>query len=220
MFWSVDWADHVENQHFFTLRLDGSAPSTAITIGGTTGSNGWRTTPVQITLSPTDARSGVAATYYTVDGGPTQTYSGPFTVDGSAVHQVSYWSVDNVGNTEVQKSAEVKIDKEAPTTESSLSGTSGNNDYYTGSVQVTLTGSDSVSGLGSTLYGIDNHNTTAYPGSPITVSGNGTHTVSFWSKDAAGNNESTKTIDQDRCFRSRNSGNTCGGAGQRRLVYQ
>src|SRR6185503_1837420 len=130
----------------------------------------------------------------TVDGGPTQTYSGPFTVDGSAVHQVSYWSVDNVGNTEVQKSAEVKIDKEAPTTESSLSGTLGNNDYYTGPVQVTLTASDSVSGLGSTSYKIDNGNTTAYLGSPITVSGNGTHTVSFWSKDAAGNTASPTTI--------------------------
>lgn len=195
VFWSTDWAGHVENQHSVTLWLDGSAPSTAIAISGT-ASSGWRNTPVQITLSPTDARSGVAATYYTVDGGPTQTYSGPFTVDGSAVHQVSYWSVDNVGNTEVQKSAEVKIDKEAPTTESSLSGPLGNNDYYKGSVQVTLTASDNLSGVASsaTFYTIDNSVTTTYPGSPITVSGNGTHTLSFWSRDVAGNSGSPTTI--------------------------
>ena len=191
---SVDWAGHTESQHFFTLKLDGIAPSTAISITGTTGSNGWRTTPVQITLSPTDARSGVAATYYKVDGGPTQTYSGPFMVDESAVHQINYWSVDNVGNTEVQKSTEVKIDKDAPTTESSLSGTLGNNDYYTGSVQVTLTGSDNVAGLSSTSYKIDNGNQMAYMGSPFTVSGNGAHTVSFWSRDMAGNSASPTTI--------------------------
>jgi len=195
VFWSSDWAGHVENQHSVTLWLDGSAPSTAIAISGT-ASNGWRNTPVQITLSPTDARSGVAASYYTVDGGPTQTYSGPFTVDGSGVHQINYWSVDNVGNTEVQKSTEVKIDKEAPTTASSLSGTLGNNDYYKGSVQVTLTASDNLSGVASsaTFYTIDNSVTTTYPGSPITVSGNGTHTLSFWSRDMAGNFGASTTI--------------------------
>ena len=186
VFWSTDWAGHVENQHSVTLWLDGIAPSTAIAISGT-ASNGWRNTPAQITLSPTDARSGVAASYYTVDGGPAQTYSGPFTVDGSGVHQVSYWSVDNVGNTEVPKSTEVKIDKDAPTTESSLSGPLGNNDYYTGNVQVTLTATDNLSGVGSTFYSIDNSISTTYPGSPITVSGNGAHTVSFGSNDVAGN---------------------------------
>ena len=194
VYWSVDSAGHTENQHFFTLKLDGLPPSTAISSTGTNGFNGWRTSAVQVTLSPSDARSGVAATYYKVDGGPTQTYSGPFMIDESALHQVNYWSVDNVGNTEVQKSAEVKIDKEAPTTESSLSGTSGNNDYFKGSVQVTLTASDSVSGLGSTSYKIDNGNQTAYLGSPFTVAGNGTHTVSFWSRDAAGNTASPTTI--------------------------
>jgi hypothetical protein len=196
VYWSVDWAGHIENQHFFTLKLDGVAPSTAISSTGTNGWNGWRTSAVQVTLSPSDTRSGVAATYYKVDGGPTQTYSGPFMVDESAVHQVNYWSVDNVGNTEVQKSAEVKIDKEGPTTESSLSGTSGNNDYYKGSVQVTLTASDSVSGLASfgTSYKVDNGTTKTYMSSPFTVSGNGAHTVSFWSQDMAGNSANPTTI--------------------------
>ncbi len=193
-YWSVDWAGHTENQRFFTLKLDGVAPSTAISFTGSSSFNGWRTSAVQVTLSPSDARSGVAATYYNVDGGPTQTYSGPFMVDGSAVHQVNYWSVDNAGNTEVQKSAEVKIDKEAPTTESSLSGTLGNNDYYTGNVQVTLTASDNVSGVAGISYKVDDENTKAYLGSPFTVGLNGAHTVSFWSRDAAGNTASPTTI--------------------------
>jgi hypothetical protein len=191
-YWSVDLAGHTESQHFFTLKLDGVAPSTAISSLGTNGWFPWRTSAVQVTLWPSDARSGVAATYYTVDGGPTQNYSGHFTVDGSAVHQVIYWSVDNVGNTEVQKTEEVKIDKEGPTSESSLSGTRGNNDYFKGSVQVTLTSSDSVSGPANfgISYKVDNGTLKGYS-SPFTVSGNGNHTVNVWSQDAAGNTTST-----------------------------
>jgi len=196
VYWSVDQAGHTESQHFFTLKLDGSAPTTGISTTGTNGWNGWKTSPVQVTLSPSDTRSGVAATYYAVDGGPTQTYSGPFTIDGSAIHQLNYWSVDNVGNTEVQKSEAVKIDKDAPVTQSSLSGPAGNNDYFKGSVQVTLSATDSVAGLATngTSYRIDNGSQMAYMSSPFTVSGDGTHTLSYWSTDLAGNQASPTTI--------------------------
>jgi outer membrane protein assembly factor BamB len=197
VYWSVDWAGHSEIPHFYNLNLDGVAPTTTIAFSGTTGWDNWRTTPVQVTLSRSDARSGVAATYYNVDGGPTQTYTGPFMINESAVHQINYWSIDNVGNTEVQKSTELKIDTVAATTESSLSGPLGNNDYYKGAVQVTLTASDSVSGVPATFatsYRIDNGNQMGYTGSPITVAGNGTHTVSFWSHDNAGNFASPTTV--------------------------
>lgn len=193
VYWSVDQAGHTENQHFFTLKLDGSAPTTGSSTSGTNGWNGWRTSAVQVTLSPSDVRSGVAATYYTVDGGPLQTYSGPFMIDGSAIHQLNYWSVDNVGNIEAQKLETIKIDKEAPVTGSSLSGPVGNNDYFKGSVQVTLSATDSVAGLSSTSYKIDNGPQMAYS-SPFTVSGDGTHTVSYWSTDLAGNQASPSTV--------------------------
>ncbi|HTH72753.1 MAG TPA: hypothetical protein VL737_05350 [Candidatus Pristimantibacillus sp.] len=42
----------------------------------------------------------IAATYYSVDGGATQTYTGPFTVSGGGLHHIDYWSVDNGGITE------------------------------------------------------------------------------------------------------------------------
>ena len=196
VYWSTDYAGHTESQHFFTLKLDGSAPTTSISTSGTNGWNGWRTSAVQVTLSPSDTRSGVANTFYTVDGGPTQTYSGPFMINESAIHQLNYWSVDNVGNTEVQKSQTIKIDKEAPATESSLSGPAGNNGYFKGSVQVALSATDNVSGLATngTSYKIDNGPQMAYMSSPFTVSGDGTHTVSYWSTDLAGNQASPNTI--------------------------
>ena len=55
---------------------------------------------MQVTLSGADATSGVAATYYAVDGGSMQSYTAPFTVSGDRWHNVTYYSVDAAGNAE------------------------------------------------------------------------------------------------------------------------
>jgi len=56
--------------------------------------------PVKVTLSATDASSGVAHTYYELDGGSQVTYSSPFTVSTVGSHTVKYWAVDVAGNVE------------------------------------------------------------------------------------------------------------------------
>ena len=60
--------------------------------------------PVTVTLSATDNASGVAHTYYKVDGGSYIAYSGPFAVATVGAHTVFYYSVDVAGNTETAKS--------------------------------------------------------------------------------------------------------------------
>jgi hypothetical protein len=52
---------------------------------------------------PPAPTSGVANTYYILDGGSTQTYAGPFTIDTSVDHTIEYWSVDIAGNVETHK---------------------------------------------------------------------------------------------------------------------
>jgi hypothetical protein len=52
---------------------------------------------------------GVSATFYSLDGGPTQTYAVPFAVSGSGAHTVKYWSVDNGGVYEVAKTLSLRI---------------------------------------------------------------------------------------------------------------
>ncbi len=42
--------------------------------------------------------SGVKATYYTMDGHSSHTYTAPFSVSSQGSHTVTYWSVDNAGN--------------------------------------------------------------------------------------------------------------------------
>lgn len=195
-YWSVDSVGNVETQRSLTVNIDAGAPATQISAGGMQGSNGWYISPtVQVSLTPSDNQSGVANTYYSVNGGAAQTYTGSFTVSGNAQHQVSYWSVDRVGNTEAARSFVVKIDNIGPTMQSSVSGTPGNSVYFRSAIQMSLTASDNASGSGvaNSYYRIDGGPTQSYT-VPFTVSGDGTHPVEFWSIDAAGNNNYSYTV--------------------------
>ncbi len=195
-FWSVDAAGNTESTEADAFKIDSAKPTTTDSPSGTLGSNGWyNSTSVSVTLSATDATSGVAATYYTIDGGSQKTYSGSaFTVTGDGTHNLTFWSVDAAGNTEAAKTDSFKIDTGKPTTTASLSGTLGTNGWYTStSVSVTLSATDATSGVADTYYTIDSGGQQTYSGSALTVTGDGTHAITFWSVDAAGNTEATES---------------------------
>jgi hypothetical protein len=186
-YWSVDGVGNVEAQHTLTVNVDSGAPSTQLTTGGTAGNNGWYRSAVQVSLTSTDTLSGIANTYYSVDGGAAQVYAGTFTVSGNARHSVSYWSVDRAGNAEAQRSAAVNIDSASPTTHSALvMGPPGNNGYFRGAAQMSLGATDDLSGVASTYYRIDGGATQTYSGA-FTISGDSIHPIEFWSVDMAGN---------------------------------
>ena len=97
----------------------------------------------------------------------------------------------------------VQIDHTAPKTTATPSGPLGSNGWYTGPVTVTLAASDansflSVSGVTQTLYSLDDDGFKEYPSSGIQISGAGTHTLTFYSIDGAGNiedqNSSSNTL--------------------------
>ena len=74
----------------------------------------WSNTAITVTLAASDGLSGVAATYYTINGGPaTVGTSIPFSLDG--VYTLDYWSVDNAGNEESHHAVVVKVDQTSPT---------------------------------------------------------------------------------------------------------
>ncbi|MCX6372666.1 MAG: hypothetical protein NTX16_06210 [Actinobacteria bacterium] len=83
---------------------------------------GWRNTAQTVTLTATDAGSGVAATSYSIDGGPTLTYTVPFTVSAPGSHAVTYFSTDNGGNVEAPQTGYVNIDAASPATEAQPAG--------------------------------------------------------------------------------------------------
>jgi photosystem II stability/assembly factor-like uncharacterized protein len=85
-------------------------------------------------------------------------------------------------------------DTTAPTTTASLSP-SPVNGWYPANPTVTLSALDDANGSGveETDYQLDGGPTQAYS-APFTVTGDGTHTLLFWSIDSAGNTEATNTL--------------------------
>jgi Chitobiase/beta-hexosaminidase C-terminal domain len=198
-YWSVDNSGNTEvPSTTAAIKVDTVTPSTAITTVPVVpdGSNNWfQRASVTITLAASDATSGVANSFYTVDGGSAQTYGGTVTISTQGDHTVTYWSVDNAGNTEAASTTHVKLDNVKPTTTLTTNPTSpdgSNNWFVQSSVTFTLAGSDASSGVASTFYAVDAGATQTYAG-PVTISTQGDHTVTYWSMDAAGNVEATNT---------------------------
>ncbi|HYW71101.1 MAG TPA: PQQ-binding-like beta-propeller repeat protein, partial [Pyrinomonadaceae bacterium] len=186
-YWSVDAAGNSEAQQSATVQIDTTAPSTQMSASGVTGDNGWYRGPVQVSLAGADNQSGLANTFYSLDAGPTQTYAGAFAISSEAQHQLSFWSVDRLGNAEAHQTVTIKIDQYGPRTQPVVSGPSGGGNYFLGAVQISLTATDNLSGVAATYYRIDGGATQTYS-STFTVSGDGSHTVDYWSTDVAGNN--------------------------------
>lgn len=176
------------------INIDLTAPVTTSSLNGTLGNNGWYTSNVTVTLGATDNLSGVNTTQYSVNGGSLQTYSAPFSVTSEGSNTVTYASTDNADNTELTNQQTVKIDTVAPSTQASLSGTLGTNNWYTSDVTVTLDGEDSISGVAATQYSTDSGATWNTYTAPFVVSTEGSNTVLYHSVDNAGNTESNKSI--------------------------
>ncbi|HET8601893.1 MAG TPA: PxKF domain-containing protein [Segeticoccus sp.] len=90
------------------IPIDRTAPSTTAT-----APDGWQNHDVTVKLSASDALSGVATTYYSLDGAPRQAGTS-VTVTDEGTHQLTYWSVDTAGNSEAHHTATVLVDKTVP----------------------------------------------------------------------------------------------------------
>jgi dienelactone hydrolase len=81
---------------------------------GPTGSNGWYTSDVRVSLTVNDNLSGVAGTEYQVNNGAWTNYTGSIPALGEGNHTVSYRSMDLAGNLEQTQTITFKIDKTSP----------------------------------------------------------------------------------------------------------
>ncbi|MDQ0061455.1 OmpL47-type beta-barrel domain-containing protein [Paenibacillus harenae] len=164
------------------LIIDTEAPVTkADVLAGWTNQS-----QVVVALSATDNETGVANTFYSLNGGE---YSAgtSVTVIEEGINKVSYYSVDKVGNTETPQGIEVKIDRTAPETSASASDA-----WIKDKAEVSLLVADAGSGVSKTYFSINGSD--YQEGTSFTVETDGVNEVSFYSVDQAGNKEAAKTI--------------------------
>ncbi len=110
---------------------------------------GWANHDVMVNLAASDSGSGVAATYYTLNGGIEQMGT-TVNVTKEGTHSLVYWSVDNAGNVEGAHTVTIQIDKTAPELNVVLDKTElwpPNHSLVTVTAQVY--GNDSLSGIDS-----------------------------------------------------------------------
>jgi subtilase family serine protease len=97
-YFTEDNAGNFSAETYQWVSIDLSSPVTTPTLTGSLTSGKYYS-DVQVTLSATDSGgSGIAATYYELDGGAQKTYA-PFTVSTIGSHSVKYWSVNGAGTT-------------------------------------------------------------------------------------------------------------------------
>lgn len=189
----VDAAGNTVTTTVTGIAIDRSAPTTVASIPEVPASS-WFATAVRVTLTGSDNLSTAVTTQYTVDGGSATAYDGTFELSSDGVHEIVFWSTDEAGNVETAGDAlTVKIDRTAPTTTviNPISPETGW--FLTSGIPVAFRPSDSGSGVAATYYTIDDGPRQTY-GEPFTADlSTGTHTITFWSVDLAGNAEANST---------------------------
>ena len=180
---SVDVAGNAESVKSSTVRVDKSAPITT-----SNADVAWHRT-FALSLDATDSVSGIASSHYTLDGGAVTTYSVSAAITKSGTTEVTWMSVDNAGNSEGWRSAQVKIDSAAPTSSSDATAS------YSGTATIGLAATDSQSGLDEIKWRLDGGSWTS--GTTVTTTSAGTHSLSYYAIDAAGNRSTTRTVTFD-----------------------
>ncbi|OJT21916.1 hypothetical protein BO221_24495 [Archangium sp. Cb G35] len=189
-YFSTDKAGNKEPVHVGLYTIDKVAPTVSATPAG-----GLYRTAQSVTLTCADdtGGAGCSAIHYTTDGSaPTTgsaTYGTPLSI--TATTTLKFLAVDKVGNVSGARSETYTLDEVAPTTTAIKSGGA-----YPDTQTVSLVCNDgSGSGCVATYFTLDGSTPSSTPSSkytaPFSISAN--TTLKFFSVDAAGNEESTRT---------------------------
>src|SRR5207244_11312433 len=101
---ATDAAGNSTTSPTVTRLVDNTKPTTS-----DNAPSGWQSSPVTVTLTSSDAGSGVNVTEYSVDGHPTYTAGTSVTIPAPAdgpnegAHTIAYFSADHAGNIETIK---------------------------------------------------------------------------------------------------------------------
>lgn len=172
-----DAADNEASATESGINVDKTSPELSGAATTSPNGHGWYSGDFTVAWSCSDALSGI-------DGScPANS-----TIPGEGDNLSAGASVnDKAGNSTTKTVSGFKIDRTAPSTSASVPAPLASG-WYAGAVEVTLTGVDHLSGVDKTYYSVDGGSAQEYDG-PFSHALPGSHTITFWSLDKAGNVE-------------------------------
>ncbi|WTF80397.1 hypothetical protein OG856_35880 [Streptomyces sp. NBC_01594] len=180
---------------------DTTAPDTSATVSGTKDSAGNYVGSASVTLTASDAESGVAGIEYSLDGASYGSYTTPVEINSVGRHTLAYRATDKAGNTSPAKTVDFTVvapeppkDTTPPDTSATVSGTKDSAGNYVSSATVTVTASDTESGVAGIEYSLDGASYGSYT-TPVEINSAGRHTLAYRATDKAGNTSPAKTVD-------------------------
>lgn len=190
-FRSVDKSGNIEKAHLLSVIVDGIAPDVAYgVIGKAFPGDGivYVASGSSVTLVSTDTVSGVGRLFYTVNGATYSAGSAEAVIHLSSAgfYGIAYNAEDNVGNFGAEHAVSLYVDTAAPTTDISLSSTTGDNGWHIAPLAVAISFSDDMAGVERTYYRLDGSSFAVYAASfPIVAEG--AHVLEAYSVDNVGN---------------------------------
>ncbi|MEU6241495.1 family 16 glycoside hydrolase [Streptomyces sp. NPDC047024] len=180
---------------------DTTAPTATAKVEGQKNADGAYVGSATVTVSASDDASGVKSIEYAVgEDGPWQAYTAPVVVDQVGSHTLRYRATDQAGNVAAAKSVAFSVvapptdDTTAPETSATVSGEKDANGDYLTMATVTVTASDTGSGVNTIEYALGTDGAWQPYTAPVMVHAVGTHTVRYRATDKAGNAAAAKSV--------------------------
>ncbi|MGP4086503.1 OmpL47-type beta-barrel domain-containing protein [Streptomyces sp. KR55] len=183
---------------------DTTAPEASARVSGVQNAQGEYVGSASVTVEATDDTGGSGVDrieYATGDTGAWQPYTAPVVVDQVGSHKVRYRAFDKAGNVSAEKSVEFTVvapptdDTTPPETSATVSGEQNPDGTYVDMATVTVTASDTGSGVNTIEYAIGASGAWQPYTGPVMVHQAGTHTVRYRATDKAGNAAAEKSVE-------------------------
>ncbi|WP_229864084.1 OmpL47-type beta-barrel domain-containing protein [Streptomyces djakartensis] len=180
---------------------DTTAPEVSAHVSGTQNTQGQYVGSASVALHATDeGGSGLDRIEYALGAaGAWQPYTAPVVVDQVGEHTVRYRAFDKAGNVSAEKSTAFTVvapqsdDTTAPDTSATVTGERDQGGAYIAMATVTVSASDTGSGVNTIEYAIGSSAWRTYT-APVMVHEVGEHTVRYRATDKAGNVAAEKSV--------------------------
>ncbi|MGW1219423.1 OmpL47-type beta-barrel domain-containing protein [Streptomyces californicus] len=180
---------------------DTEAPATSAKVDGDKNGDGAYIGQATVTVEATDAGSGVDTVEYALGAdGAWQPYTAPVVVDEVGDHTVRYRATDKAGNAAAEKSVDFAVaapptdDETPPETSATVTGEKDDAGAYLGMATVTVTASDTGSGVNTIEYALGADGAWKAYTAPVMVHETGEHTVRYRATDRSGNVAAEKSV--------------------------